>query len=121
MLGYKVMGAGVQGLAVQALCMDAATGISAAGTTQGTATVLTAAVNFVGTVAAGTGVILPANSTAGDGILIYNGGANPLKVYPTTGAKVNGLATNAGFILATNTAVELWCGSSTQWAGVLSA
>lgn len=121
MLGYKVMGAGIPGLAVQALCMDAATGISAAGTTQGTATALASAVNFVSTVAAGAGVVLPSAATAGDGIIIFNGGASALKIYPDSGATINALALNAAMTLATNTAVELWRGSTTQWAGILSA
>jgi len=121
MLGYKVMGAGIPGLAVQALCMDAATGIAAAGTTQGTATSLTAAVNFLSTVASGAGVVLSASATGGDSQLIFNGGSNAVKVYPPSGAKINGLATDAPALLAINTACEFWCGSSTQWAAVLSA
>ena len=121
MLGYKVFGAGIPGLAVQALCQDALTGISAAGTTQGTATALTNAVNFISTVTANTGVILPANSTAGDSVFIYNGGANSLKVYPTSGASINQLSANASVTLATNTGLILFCGSTTQWGAVLSA
>lgn len=121
MLGHKVMGAGVNGFAVAAICQDAATGISAAGTTQGTATALSNAVNFVGTVAAGTGVVLSSSATAGDSQFIFNGGANPLKVYPPSGAKINSLPTNAGVLLQPATACEFWCGSATQWAGVLSA
>ena len=121
MLGYKVMQAGVQGLAVQALCMDAATGIAAAGTTQGTATALGSAVNFIGTAAAGSGVVLSSSASAGDSQLVYNGGANPVKVYPPSGATINRLATNAAATIATNTACEFHCGSTTQWAAVLSA
>lgn len=121
MLGYKVMQSGVQGLAVQALCMDSLTAISAAGTNAATATVLANAVNFVGTTGSGTGVILPANSGPGDGVFIFNGGANPLKVYPTTGAKINGLGTNAAATIGTNTACEFWMGSLTQWGAILSA
>ena len=53
--------------------------------------------------------------------MIYNGGANALTVYPPSGAKINGLATNAGMLLATNTACEFYCLSTTQWTGILSA
>ena len=121
MLGHKVMQSGVNAFSVQAICQDCATGISAAGTIQGDATSLTNAVNFVGTVASGAGVVLPSAATAGDCVFIYNGGANPLKVYPDSGAKVNGLPANGSFTLATNTAVELWRGSATQWGAILSA
>jgi len=121
MLGYKVMQAGVQGLAVQAICMDAGTGISAAGATQGTATALTNAVNFLSTVASGTGVVLSSSATAGDSQLVYNGGANPVKVYPPSGASINGLATNAAATVGVRQACEFHCGSATQWAAVLSA
>lgn len=121
MLGYKVMGAGIPGLAVQAICMDAATGISAAGTTQGTATALSNAINFLSTVAAGSGVVLSSSATLGDSQYVYNGGANPVKVYPHSGAKINGLATNAPMLLATATGCMFICGSATQWGGLLSA
>ena len=121
MLGYKVMQAGVQQLAVNAICLDAATGISAAGTTQGTATALTSAVNFLSTVASGSGVVLSSSAAGGDCQFIFNGGANPVKVYPPTGAKINGLATNAPAVVGVNTGCEFWCGSTTQWGAVLSA
>jgi hypothetical protein len=121
MLGYKVMQAGVQGLAVQAICMDAATAISAAGSTQGTATSLTNAVNFIGTAASGSGVVLSSSATAGDSQFVYNGGANPVKVYPPSGASINGLTANAPHVLVMRTACQYFCGSATQWAAVLSA
>ena len=73
------------------------------------------------TVAASSGAVLDNQATAGDTQMIYNGGANALTVYPPSGAKINGLATNAGMLLATNTACEFYCLSTTQWTGVLSA
>ena len=121
MLGYKVFGAGIPGLAVQALCQDVATSVSATGTTQGTATALTSTVNYVGTVGASSGVILFSTATAGDSQVVYNGGANPVRVYPPVGARINGLSTNAAAIISINTAVEFHCISATQWIGVLSA
>lgn len=71
--------------------------VSAAGTNQATATPLTAAVNNVSTVGAGTGVNLPA-SAAGRQIVVQNNGANALTVYPAQGASdtVNGLAATVG-------------------------
>jgi len=77
----------------------------------------TAALNVFTTVAAGTGAIL----TAGPVQTIYNGGANLLKVYPPSGAKINNLSTNAAVSLAVNTACTFLYASSTQWIGNLSA
>lgn len=119
-LGYKLMGAGMDLLQL-ASSQDALAGISAAGTTQGTATELTNGINLVATVASGAGVILSSKLAAGDSQLVFNGGANALKVYPTLGMKINSLATNAPVTIGTNTAIEFHCGSTTQIAALLSA
>lgn len=92
-------------------------GLTATGTTQGTAYSMTSTLNVFTTVAANTGAIL----TNGPYQIVFNGGANSLKVYPPTGAKINNLTTNTFIFLATNTACVFWYVSSTQWVGVLSA
>ena len=120
MLGFKVFAAGLNPTAVASIVMDVGAGLSAAGTTQGTATALTNTLNGITTAGAGSGVILYAGSD-GDCQIVYNGGANPVNVYPPSGAKINGLATNASHLLATNTACEYWFLSATQVVGVLSA
>ena len=86
---------------------DVGRGISAAGTTQGTATLLINGVNFLGTVAASSGVILQ-TSGVGTSQIVYNGGANAVSVYPPVGFKINGLATNSAHVLGTNTTCEYW-------------
>lgn len=121
MLAYKVNGAGVPGLAVLAICKDTATSVSAAGTTQGTATELLSADNEVTTVGSGAGVILASAGSAGDEQTIFNAGANPLKVYPVSGMKLNALTANAPMILAVNTGCIFKFISSTRIFGVLSA
>lgn len=91
---------------------DAVLSISAAGTVQGTATLLIAGLNQVTTVASGAGVVLfPAN----EGCLqvVFNGGANALKVYPPLGGAINQLAVNSAHILPTNTTCQYWFFSST--------
>lgn len=94
--------------------------ISAAGATQGTATALTADYNNVTTVAASTGVILPAlafNAIAGTTafqlphIYVTNAGANALTVYPPTGGTIDGFATNAGITVPVGQ----------TWSGILTA
>lgn len=120
-LSYKVMGAQVPALFVEAGFKDVGASLSAAGTTQGTATTLTNNVNEITTVAANSGVILDPQISAGDVQTVYNGGANGLRVYPPTGAKINALATNAAMILAVNTACDFKCVSATKIIAVLSA
>lgn len=94
--------------------------ISAAGTTQGTATLLINGANGISTAAASSGVILFPGGV-GTSQLVYNGGANPVKVYPPVGAQINGIPVNGAHTLATNTACVYWTFSSTQIVGVLSA
>ena len=120
MLGYKLFASGLNSTQVAAILLDVGTSISAAGTTQATATALTNTLNGVTTAAAGSGVVLYGGS-AGDSQTVYNGGANAVNVYPPSGAKINGLATNSPHLLATNTACEFWFLSATPVIGVLSA
>ena len=95
-------------------------GLTAIGTTQTDAYALVYAVNEFTTVATDTGAVLPSSST-GMSITVYNGGANPLKLYPNSGATINGLASNAAMLLQKNTAVTFTCVSATRWIGILSA
>ena len=88
--------------------------VSAAGTTQGTGTALTTMINNVTTVAASSGVVLP-TAVAGMVIIIRNGGANALNVYPASGAAVNALAANAAFSLAVGGILQFVAMSTTQW------
>lgn len=120
MLAYKLFPSGLNSLTIAAI-QDVATGLTAAGTNQATAYQVTSARNQFSTVASGTGAILDSSAAPGDSQLIYNGGANVLKVYPTTGAKINNLATNAAASIGTNTACEFTMMSTTQWVAILSA
>lgn len=73
------------------------TGLTAAGSTQGTALALDyTTFQRVTTVAASTGVRLPA-ATVGARIVVFNKGANSLTVYPATGEAINNGAANAAF------------------------
>ena len=84
------------------------TSISAAGASQGTATAITADVNNVTTVAAGTGIILTTTQT-GSYITILNSGANALLVYPPVGGTIDGQATNLPISVPVN---QVWSGSA---------
>lgn len=120
MLAYKLFGSGLNTLTVASMT-DVATGLTATGSDQSGAFEVTTAKAAFSTVAASTGAVLDSDAAPGDTQMIYNGGANALTVYPPSGAKINGLATNAGILLGTNTACEFYCLSTTQWTGVLSA
>ena len=93
---------------------SATAAVSAAGATQGAATVLTTDENFVTTVAAGTGVQLPA-ALLGKTITVINKGANPLLVYPATGAAIDGLAVNLPVTVPVGQSLIVDGASATQW------
>jgi hypothetical protein len=88
--------------------------LTAAGSTQGTALELTRPINDVTTVAASTGIRLPV-ATPGIRIVIRNGGANTLNVYPATGAQINSLGTNVAFGHTITTVLEFVAFTATQW------
>jgi len=90
--------------------------ITAAGATQGTATSAPSRYNIVTTVASSTGVILPLPVTPfGNEIYIANRGANPLNIYPNTGAAIVNGAANAPVVLPVGQEATFVCTSVTQW------
>lgn len=95
----RMIGGGLSANAVLAISGDIATGISAAGTTQVTATAITADRNYIGTAAASSGVILQSGEV-GKTVLVYNGGANSVNIYPPVGGAINTIATNSPMVLA---------------------
>jgi hypothetical protein len=86
--------------------------LSAAGTTQGTATLLTTSQNIVTTVAAGSGVIIAGMSYPTQSVV--NAGANPLLVYPNSGAQFGTSGTNVAFTISVNGIATFVCTSATQ-------
>ena len=120
-LAMNVMRGGVSAGAAQAINGNTVnSAITAAGTTQGTATAIVADVNIVTTATSAQGVILY-NGVLGDSQEIFNNTNADIRVYPPLGGKVNQLTTNAGFVLAPQTSVEVKKMTSTQWVGYLSA
>ena len=121
MLRYKAFQAGASTQLAAAMSGDCATGLTATGTTQADAYAMNFGKCAFSTVAAGTGAILSSNAGDGDSQLVFNGGANPLKVYPPSGAQINQLGTNAPALLPVQTPCEFHRLSTTLWTGVLSA
>lgn len=82
-----------------------------AGTTQGTARAITSNVTIFTTVAAGQGGILTLPYSA-----VVNAGANPLLIYPNSGATITGggttLGTNAGFTIGAGSSATFACSSA---------
>ena len=120
MLSYKLFGSGLNSITVEAM-KDVASALSATGTGASDAYEVTSAKNAFSTVASGTGAILDSSASAGDSQVIYNGGANALRVYPPSGAQINALGSDQPALLAPRTACEFFCLTTTLWTGVLSA
>lgn len=112
------------GTALTALGTSVTAALTATGSDQAGALQITAVINLFSTVAANTGAKLN-SSAALDGQtqrqIIYNGGANILRVYPATGQSINQLATNAATQLAPSTSCEFFLVSATQWIALKSA
>ena len=119
-IATDIMKAGVSAGMARGINGQVQSTVTAAGTTQGGAFDLTASINVITTAAASSGVQLP-DSEIGDEVEILNLGANAVTVYPPSGARINALSANAGFLLATNTSVKVRKFTSTRWTGYLSA
>lgn len=101
------------------LLRSSATGLTASTTnTQAGALGLTASVNNITTAAANSAVRLPnaapATNTAAE-IIVRNGGANAVNVFPVSGAAINALAANAAYSLAAGASVRFMQLSSTLY------
>lgn len=77
----RVLGSGLSQLSTVSICGDGTASVTAAGTSAGDATQLTYVYNNVTTTGSGAGVKLP-QTEMGETIIVRNGGANPLTVYP---------------------------------------
>jgi len=119
-LAREVMGGGFSAGQALALNGGVSSTVTAAGTTITDAFDLLTSVNIITTAGAGSGVQLP-SMQIGDSVEILNLGANAVNVYPYTGDRINALATNSGFTLATNTAVKIRKFTSTRCLAFLSA
>lgn len=120
-LASDIMLGGFSAMSARAIGGQVKTAISAAGTVITDATDLSQSINVIGTAAANSGVQLPAMN-AGESMIVYNGGANPVKVYPgSSSITINQLSAGAAHTLGTNTAAQYHQISSTQVVAFLSA
>lgn len=82
--------------------------LTAAGTTRTDALALTSTINNVTTAGAGTGVTLPA-SAVGQAIVVFNGGANAIKVYGAGSDTIDGVAGSTGVTLTNAKRAIFYC------------
>jgi hypothetical protein len=88
--------------------------VAATGSAQTDAAALGPAFTLVSGADGTKGVILPVAS-AGQVVIVKNGAAAVLKIYPASGAAVNALSANASYDIAADTATLLVAYSATQW------
>jgi hypothetical protein len=89
-------------------------GLTAAGSTQGTCLALTTQVNDFTTVGAGTGACLP-SAVAGQTSIDCNSGANPLFLYPASGAAIGANGTNNPVVIPAGQCAGFSAVSSSLW------
>jgi hypothetical protein len=97
--------------------------LTAAGSSITDALLLTATVNNVTTAAASTGVKLNANIPIGATVVVRNGGANDLKLYPSSASdQINGTTAGSAITLTTANKQIATCTrvSSTLWVATVA-
>ena len=120
-LASDIMLGGFSAMSARAIGGQVKTGIAAAGTIITDATDLSHSINVISTAAANSGVQL-APMNVGESMIVYNGGANSVKVYPgSSSITINQLSAGAAHTLGTNTAAQYHQISSTQVVAFLSA
>ena len=108
----RVLGSGISQLSTVSICGDGTASLAAAGTSAGNATQITYVYNKVSTVASGAGVKLP-KAEMGETIIIRNGGANALTVYPYSATDT---INAAGFgTINTDCSAMFYAVSNTLW------
>ncbi len=118
-LKTELMGAGNAPLSASMIGQDTAGTIAGAGTTQGTATAVVSNFTLISTAPSSSGVVLPTAAGAAP-VVIYNGGANTLKVYGNGTQTINGIAGSTGFSVSTLKAAQFRA-AGTGWIAILSA
>jgi hypothetical protein len=106
--------------ALAALTPTTAAAITAGTNAQGQGA-LTSDLNYVTVAAANPSGNTLATATVGRRQIVWNFGANPINVYPATGAKIDGLATNAAFQIPVGAVMTFWAQSTTQWRSLNAA
>jgi len=118
-LKTELMANGMPARLASQIGQDAVQTVAGAGTNQATATVLAGNFTIVSTAPSGTGVLARSAGAHGPQ-LIYNGGANTLKIYGNGTETINGIAGSTGLSVPTLKAAVL-IGAGTGSIGIVSA
>ncbi len=122
MIQSQAMGGGLSGVAAQGVAGGVSDALVAAGTTQATALLLKLNTNhFFATVGSGAGTVLPSNMNPGDSMVIFNGGANALLLYPPLGGTINILSANTSYSIATILSAVVVCVNPLKFIAMLGA
>jgi hypothetical protein len=120
----NLMGSGCPALQAQASVGILSNSQTAAGSTQATALAMPSDFVIFTTVAASTGVRMPAAGTQnniGDSYIIVNHGVNALSVYPPTGGAIANGTVNAALSVSANKTAWLFHIGSGNYAASVSA
>lgn len=120
-LSYKAVQMGFSTTLTRTMLLDAVTGITAAGTSQATATHVDNSSALIETTPAfgsGAGIRLSVNAVGGDSQQIYNGGTQPMLVYPPVGHAFQNLPVNTAFTLVSESLANCYCLGVRQSNGI---
>ena len=118
-LATELMAAGAAAGLAKQIGQGAVSTIAGAGTTQGGATAIVSSFTIISTAPSSSGVVLGVAGGAPPQ-MIYNAGANTLKVYGNGSNTINGIAGSTGVSVATLKALIL-VSSGTGWIAVGTA
>jgi hypothetical protein len=116
----RLMASGMQAMNASHLGQTSVSSIAAAGASAGNATAITSSFTYVTTAPSNTGVILK-NAGGQPETVIYNGGANTLKVYPATSEKINNGTATTGALSVPTLKAAILVGNEGAWIGIVSA
>lgn len=118
----RLMGAGMPAAQAIQLGVESNVGglITATGSTQAGGVTLSANFNLFGTVASGTGAVLPFAESQGP-YFVYNGGSNALLVYPQATEIINAGSVGVGFSVGAGKSCTLFPGKNTAVSPAIGA
>jgi len=115
----ELMAGGLPAALADRIGEGAAATVAAAGSTQADATALTSSFTLISTTPSSAGVVL--KQARGQPVtVVYNGGANTLKIYGNGTEKINNIAGSTGISVPT-TKCAILIANSNQWGAVVSA
>jgi hypothetical protein len=120
----KMTSLGVPAPTTQTIVGTVTSSLTAAGAAQSTALSIFDDINICTTVAASTGVLLRADLSIGDTMIVANYGANSLSVYPPGTGKINNGSASAALALGVNKVgkyIVIDGGTNTNYLAIISA